>query len=64
MADLARSYLSNGADHGLHDFLRLDFAQLRRRHGAVVGVAVPRPRLILKESGVRSQESASLTPDS
>ena len=28
MADLARSYLSNGADHGLHDFLRLNFAQL------------------------------------
>jgi predicted metallopeptidase len=46
MADLARSYLSNGADHGLHDFLRLNFAQLRRRHGRVVGVSVPRPRLV------------------
>ena len=46
MADLARAYLSNGADRGLHDFLRLNFAQLRHRHGAVVGVSVPRPRLL------------------
>ncbi len=42
----ARAYLSNGADRGLHDFLRLNFAQLRHRHGAVVGVSVPRPRLL------------------
>ncbi len=46
MADLARSYLSNGADRGLHAFLRLDFAQLQYRHGGVVGVVVPRPRLV------------------
>jgi hypothetical protein len=46
MADLARSYLSNGADHSVHSFLRLDFAQLRHRHGSVVGVVVPRPRLL------------------
>jgi predicted metallopeptidase len=46
MAGLARSYLSNGADHALHDFLRLNFAQLQNRHGAVLGVSLPRPRLI------------------
>ncbi len=46
MADLARAYLSNGADHSLHAFLRLDFAQLQYRHGSVVGVVVPRPRLL------------------
>jgi predicted metallopeptidase len=46
MADLARSYLSNGADRDLHAFLRLNCAQLRGRHGAVVGVMAPRPRLI------------------
>jgi hypothetical protein len=46
MAHLARSYLSNGADHGVHSFLRLDFAQLHHRHGGVVGVVVPRPRLL------------------
>lgn len=46
MADLARSYLANGADPELHTFLRLNFAQLQHRHGHVVGVVVPRPKLI------------------
>jgi len=46
MAHLARSYLSNGADQSLHGFLRLSFAQLQHRHGSVVGVVVPRPRLL------------------
>ena len=46
MAGLARAYLSNGADRGLHEFLRLNFAQLRGRHGSVVGVSVPRPLLL------------------
>jgi hypothetical protein len=46
MADLARSYLSNGADRPLHAFLRLNFAQLQHRHGSVAAVVVPRPRLL------------------
>jgi Putative phage metallopeptidase len=46
MADLARSYLSNGADPDLHAFLRLNFVQLQERHQQVVGVVVPRPKLI------------------
>jgi hypothetical protein len=46
MAHLARAYLSNGADKPLHAFLRLNFAQLKHRHGSVVGVMVPRPRLL------------------
>ncbi len=46
MGHLARAYLSNGADRSLHDFLRLNFAQLQHRHGSVVGVVVPRPRLL------------------
>jgi hypothetical protein len=46
MADLARAYLANGADPALHGFLRLNFVQLQRRHGSVVGVMVPRPKLI------------------
>jgi hypothetical protein len=46
MADLARSYLANGATPELHTFLRLSFAQLQQRHGRVVGVVVPRPKLI------------------
>jgi hypothetical protein len=46
MAALARAYLADGADRSLHAFLRLDFAQLQHRHGSVVGVVVPRPRLL------------------
>ena len=46
MAHLARAYLTNGAKRSLHDFLRLNFAQLQHRHGSVVGVVVPRPRLL------------------
>lgn len=46
MAQLARGYLSNGADRSLHTFLRLNFAQLEHRHGSVTGVVVPRPRLL------------------
>ncbi len=46
MAHLARAYLSNGAKRSRHDFLRLNFAQLVHRHGSVVGVVVPRPRLL------------------
>jgi hypothetical protein len=57
MADLARTYLANGADPRLHHFLRLDFAQLVHRHGSVVGVVVPRPKLVpvLLRSAARSQ---------
>jgi hypothetical protein len=46
MADLARQYLDGRPDARLHGFLRLTFAQLHHRHGGVVGVVVPRPRLI------------------
>ncbi len=53
MAHLARAYLSNGAAQSLHAFLRLNFAQLQHRHGSVVGVVVPRPRLLpIPELGV------------
>jgi predicted metallopeptidase len=46
MAGLARAYLNTKPDPGLHAFLRLNFAQLRQRHGSVVGVIVPRPKLV------------------
>jgi predicted metallopeptidase len=46
MAKLARAYLSTRPEPILHAFLQCNFAQLRRRHGAVVGVVVPRPKLI------------------
>jgi hypothetical protein len=46
MAHLAREYLSGGPDADLYGFLRLDFAQLHRRHGAIEGIVVPRPKII------------------
>lgn len=46
MAHLARAYLADGADTSLHGFLRLRFAQLQDRHGSVVGIVVPKPKLI------------------
>ncbi len=47
MASLAREYLQNGADAALHAFLRLDFNQLRQRHGQVIGTVAPMPKLVL-----------------
>ena len=46
MARLAQAYLADRPEPALHDFLRLTFAQLRHRHGEVVGVMVPRPKLV------------------
>jgi hypothetical protein len=46
MARLARAYLASDPDPALHGFLRFNHAQLRRRHGQVIGVAVPRPKLV------------------
>jgi hypothetical protein len=46
MAGLAREYLAGRPDPDLHGFLRLDFAQLQERHGRVIGVMVPRPKLV------------------
>lgn len=46
MGQLAREYLAGNPDPALHAFLRLDFGQLYKRHGSVVGVVVPRPKLI------------------
>jgi hypothetical protein len=46
MADLARAYLASKPDPDLHAFLRLDFAQLQKRHGAIAAIVVPRPRII------------------
>jgi hypothetical protein len=56
MAHLARAYLAGGPDRALHDFLRLNFAQLAHRHGSVLGVVVPRPRLIpVTDTAARGQ---------
>ena len=46
MAQLARAYLASKPDPALHDFLRLNFAQLEQRHGQVIGVVVPRAKIV------------------
>ena len=46
MTKLVRDYLANGADAERHAFLKLSFAQLCQRHGSVVGLHLPRPKLI------------------
>lgn len=46
MAQHARAYLAGQPDPSLHAFLRLNFAQLEERHGAVTGTVVPRPKMI------------------
>lgn len=45
-ADLARKYLAGRPPAELFEFLRYDFRGLIRRHGAVVGLQVPIPKLI------------------
>lgn len=63
MLELARAYLAGGPDPRLHAYLRLDFAQLSQRHGSVVGVVVPRPKIIpLPDSYVPSAASTALPP--
>jgi hypothetical protein len=62
MAGLAREYLATGPDPALHAFLRLNFAQLQLRHGAVAGTVVPRPKVVplLGEDFVGAAHAASL----
>lgn len=46
MSGLARQYLASGAHQAIHGFLRLNFAQLAHRHGRVIGVKIPRLRIL------------------
>ncbi len=46
MSVLARAYLAAKPDVELLEFLRLDFSQLQQRHGSVLGIMVPRPKII------------------
>ncbi len=46
MAVLARAYLNRKPDPSLIDFLRHDFGRLQERHGSILGVMVPRPKII------------------
>jgi hypothetical protein len=57
MAGLARAYLAGKPDPDLHAFLRLDFAQLQHRHGSIVGVVVPRPKVFPVPDAARQEET-------
>ncbi|MBM3996338.1 MAG: hypothetical protein FJ303_19625 [Planctomycetes bacterium] len=46
MVHHARQYLASRPNPSFHAFLRLNFAQLEARHGSIVGVVVPRPKMI------------------
>lgn len=46
MAKLVEEYLKHGADPLRNHFLRLSFAQLCRRHGALIGLHLPRPKML------------------
>lgn len=46
MSMMAREYMQSGPNPKLHAFLRLNYAQLRHRHGKVIGHVAPRPKLI------------------
>jgi hypothetical protein len=66
MAKLSKKYLAGNPDPALSAFLRLNFAQLERRHNGLVGIVVPRPKMIpivsrYPDSEVRRQESAIST---
>lgn len=46
MAHLVRQYLADGADPRLHGFLRLNAKQLQQRHGKIIGMKIPRVRVL------------------
>ena len=48
MAVFAKEYLADGAPEPILDFLRYDFKGLQKKHGGVVGLQIPIPRLIPK----------------
>ena len=45
-SQLARRYLDHRPDRQLYEFLEYDFRDLQKRHGAVVGLQIPIPKLI------------------
>jgi hypothetical protein len=53
MAELAREYLTDHPEPGLHGFMRLTFQQLLHRHGSVLGIMVPHPKMVLINSAAR-----------
>jgi predicted metallopeptidase len=46
MARLVEDYLATQPDPTLYAFLQLDFAQLQEKHRSVIGISVPRPKVV------------------
>lgn len=46
MENIVQAYLGSGPPRDLYQFLEADFLQLQSRHGGVVGLKVPIPKLI------------------
>ena len=46
MAELVKAYLADHPDPGVFGFLRRGYRDLWDRHGGIVGVVVPRPKLL------------------
>ena len=66
MGGMARAYLASNPDPTLHAFLRLNFAQLQRPRSAVLGIVVPRPKIIPllgTAANITSQTLRPPTPD-
>jgi len=57
MGDLVEEYLKTRPDPETYDFLRHDYRGLKQRHGGVVGMKVPIPKLIPMD-GTRLPRSA------
>ena len=55
MAELARQWLRLDPPASLYEFLTLDFASLRARYGAIVGIQVAHPKLI-PITGIRGSQ--------
>ena len=63
MAVLVKEYVADHPDPSVFDFLRTSYRELWDRHGGIVGVVVPRPKLlpvgrIPARSAARSQDPA------
>lgn len=57
MAELVKEYLADHPEPGVFGFLRAGYRQLWDRHGGIVGVVVPRPKLL--PVGMASPRSAA-----
>ncbi len=61
MAELVKAYLTKHPEPKVHSFLRMNYNELCDRHGGIVGVVVPRPKLL--PVGYQAVRAAARTQD-